>query len=159
MQKDNSNLKKHKKGYKFFWLYLILGCISACGNLHINMQNISSQQYDYANVLYYKFEALLCAIFVLTSIIFVISTLFKLKYIYKIAYYMHNIFLLLLFIAMFAELIARFHYDEYMLGVINFLVCGALILLDFLYFKKRNKLQAVHGKKDIEDNQEGINSL
>lgn len=159
MQKENSILKERKKGYKFFWLYLFLGSFSACGNFHICMQNISSQQYDYANVLYYKFEALLCAIFVLASIIFVISTLFKLKYIYKIAYYMHNIFLLFLFIAMFAELIARFHYDDYMLGIINFLLCDALILLDFLYFKKRNKLQAAHGKKDVEDKQEGINGL
>lgn len=139
MEDKIMNAKSSNQGFKFFWIYLFLGSFSAIGNFANCLKAITLNQ-DNVYFLLNTYTALMCILFVIATVMFLLSTLFAWKYIYSIAYYIHTTFLFLFVIERIVHMIgACFTRDFYVIPIVAIYI--GLILLVFLYFRKRKKLQ------------------
>ena len=77
------NAKNSKQGFKFFWIYLFLGSFSAISSFANCLKAITLNQ-DNVYFLLNIYTALMCILFVIATVMFLLSTLFAWKYIYSI---------------------------------------------------------------------------
>ena len=74
------NAKNSKQGFKFFWIYLFLGSFSAISSFANCLKAITLNQ-DNVYFLLNIYTALMCILFVIATVMFLLSTLFAWKYI------------------------------------------------------------------------------
>lgn len=69
------NAKNSKQGFKFFWIYLFLGSFSAISSFANCLKAITLNQ-DNVYFLLNIYTALMCILFVIATVMFLLSTLF-----------------------------------------------------------------------------------
>jgi hypothetical protein len=133
------NAKKNKQGFKFFWVYLLLGSFSAFGNFtsFIKQATVNNNS---ASILLNAYAAFVCALFIIATIMFILSTLFIWKHVYRIAYYIHAFFLGLCIIERMINMITSCYVGNFFVIPINIGYIFLFVLI-FLYFRKRKELQ------------------
>lgn len=131
------NAKNSKQGFKFFWIYLFLGSFSAISSFANCLKAITLNQ-DNVYFLLNIYTALMCILFVIATVMFLLSTLFAWKYIYSIAYYIHTTFLFLFVIERIVHIIgACFTGDFYVIPIVA-IYLGLISLVFCISEKEKN---------------------
>ena len=131
--------KNNKLGHKFFWVYLLLGSWGAFGIFSNAVESIS-RGVEGIELLPDMYDAVMSFMFLLITILFILAVKFSWAKLYRVAYYTHTVFLACFCIERILHAVAGCYYGNfYVLPAV--LIHIGLLVLDFLYFKKRSNLQ------------------